>query len=300
MRAPPPPWSSRRATRWLASVVCAAATAAALASLAGCDDKKPAATEATAAPAKQASAAPEPAKPPPDTVPSVAVDAKSIYLGGEKLDLTAPDPSGRLKALLGKFKLDGKSVAVTALRTARTPDVAMTVAAIGDAGATDITLRTLDRSRKDTELKLTPEKRVGKLPDCTVVTMVERARFTSSWQLRGGGTLKYAKGMAGPDLTQTLEGITRQINGCASTALVFSGEDSVEWGLTFDLVTKVSTAQPPLKTVTYVLPRESLAAGRAVKLGGLVLHRGYASVPGGNFPRHRPPRRARDDLDLPR
>jgi hypothetical protein len=79
--------------------------------------------------------------------------------------------------------------------------------------------------------------------------------------------IKFPKGMAGPDLTATLDGVTKQVNGCASTSLVFSGDDNIDWGLTFDLVDKIARAQPPLKITTYVLPQEAAVPGRAVKLG---------------------------------
>ena len=231
----------------------------------GCEDKKE--TPAPKPLAASASAQPEaPPVPPPDKVPDVSVDNQGLYMGGERVVLSAPDGPKRLKETVGKYKLEGKSVTIVALRVARTPEVASVAKALSDAGVADLTVRTQDRARHDTNLKIIPEKKFGKLPECTVVTMMLKDRTTASWSIRGGIATKYPKGMAGPDMSKTLEGITGQVNSCASTTLLFSGDDSVEWGLTFDLATKVSMAEPPLKIVSYGLLSAAPIAGRPVKV----------------------------------
>lgn len=239
----------------------------------GCDDKKNAPTEATPSPGGATaapSAAPkraETAAPASDKLPSIVVDSPGVSIAGDTATATTPEGAKKVRDLVAKLKVEGKSVPVVALRGARTPDVAVTVDALGAGGATEVVLRTQDRSRKDATLKVTPEKKAGKLADCTVVAMVLKDRTTASWTLKGGVALKYSKGMAGPDLSMTFDGVTKQVNACASTAFAFSGDDSVEWGLTFDLVTKIATAEPPLKPTTWVLLREAPVAGRPVKVG---------------------------------
>lgn len=260
-------FTKRVGPSWLAWLVCTAALLAI-----GCDDKKPEgdAKEPAATATPTATEAAKPAEPPapaPDKLPDVTADQLGIYFGGERLKPGTPEGDKKLKEQIAKYKLADKNVPVLALRPARTGDVIALVAALTDAGVSGITLKTQDRAKNDLTLALTPETKAGKLPDCTVATSIGKDRHTTSWQIRGATATKYPKGMAGPDLTQTLEGITKQVNGCAaSTTLIFSGEESVEWAMTFDLVSKVSTAEPPLKISSYVLPRAPLTPGRAVKL----------------------------------
>jgi len=232
----------------------------------GCDEKKEQPAVKSAEPVA-ASAEPPPApKPPPDRVPDVSVDNQGLYMGGERANLKEQDGAKKLAEIVAKYPITGKTVAVSAMRTARTPDVAAVVHALAERGAAEIVLKSQDRARKDTTLKLTPEKKLGKVADCTVTTTMLKDRTTASWHMRGGGAIKYPRGMAGPDMSLTLDGITKQVNGCSSTVLLFSGDDSVEWGLTFDLAEIVATAQPPLKITTYTLLHEAPVAGRAVKL----------------------------------
>lgn len=240
----------------------------ALAVAVGCDDgkSKEKLVEKVAGPSASNTEPPPPPKPPPDRVPDILVDNQGLYMGGERVNLQALDGPKKLQELVARFTLDGKTVAVAALRSARTPDVSAVVAALSARNVAEILLRTEDRAKKNVSIKLTPENKLGKLPDCTVVASLLKERTTASWVIRGGTANKYPRGMAGPDMSLTLEGITRQINGCASTAFLFSGDASVEWGLTFDLGNLVASAQPPLKVTTFALLKEAPVAGRAVKL----------------------------------
>ena len=234
---------------------------------AGCDEKKKEQlVEKVAGPSASNTEPPPPPRPPPDRVPDISIDPQGLYMGGERANLSAQDGPRKLEEIAGKYQLTGKTVAVTALRNARTPHVAAVLHALAERGAAEFVLRTQDRAHKDATLKVIPEKKLGKIPDCTVVTMMLKDRTTASWALRGGGATKYPRGMAGPDMSLTLEGTSKQINRCPSTALLFSGDDSVEWGLTFDLALNLSGAQPPLKITSYTLLREAPIAGRPVKL----------------------------------
>jgi biopolymer transport protein ExbD len=237
-----------------------------LGATAGCEDKKEQLVEKVAGPSASNTEPPPPPRPPPDRVPDISIDPQGLYMGGERANLSAQDGPKKLAEITGKYQLAGKTVAVSALRNARTPHVAAVVQALAAQGASEILIRTQDRAHKETSLKLTPEGKLGKIPDCTVVTMMLKDRTTASWSIRGGVATKYPRGMAGPDMSLTLEGITKQVDRCPSTALLFSGDDSVDWGLTFDLALNVASAQPPLKITTYTLPREAPVAGRPVKL----------------------------------
>lgn len=234
----------------------------------GCDDKKKEQLiEKVAGPSASATEPPPPPAPRLDRVPDISIDSDGLYMGGERANLAQRDGAQRLEAIVGRYPIDGKTVAVTALRNARTPHVAAVVAALTDRGAGEILVRTQDRDRKESTLKLTPDRKLGVVPPCSVVTMMLKERQTVSWPQRGGMATKYPRGMAGPDMSLTLDGITKQLRSCPSAALLFSGDDSVEWGLTFDLANLVATAQPPLSVDRYSLVREVPTVGRPARLG---------------------------------
>ena len=213
-----------------------------------------------------ASAAPTASAAPKSDRLDVVVDAQGVYAGGERVNLSLPDAAKRLATLLAAHPIGGKRTEVTALRNARAADVATTVAALGDAGAPEVVVKTQDRSRKETPLTFTPGKKAGKVPECTVVVALQKDRSTASWHLGGGTATRYSRGMAGPDLSTTLDAVTKQVAACSSSALVVSAEESVDWGLTFDLALAAATAQPPLKATTWVLAPEPAVPGRPVKL----------------------------------
>lgn len=243
-----------------------------------CDDKPAApspsastgAGGAGAAATPSASAVEKPVAPTPK-VPDVLVDDGGAYIGGERVDFKAPDAAKKLAGIMDKHAavLAGKDLTLTAMRTAKTPDVVRTVAALADK-AKSIHVKTQNRDKKDATITTVPDDKAGSLPDCTVTVMVLKDRATASWHIRGGVATKYAKGMAGPDMSQTADGVAKQWKSCpAGTALVLAGDDSVEWGLVFDLSQMADPRTTPAADRVFVLPRTPPIAGRPVKIGNL-------------------------------
>ena len=236
----------------------------------GCDEKKPdPKTNATAPSALSAggTAAP-PAQPVLPRAPDVLVDDGGAYIGGERIDFKSPDAAKKLAEVMAKHGaiMATSPMTVVAMRNAKTPDVVRTVAAVSGK-AESVAIRTQNRDKKDATIKVVTDDKAGKLPDCTLAAMVLKDRATASWHIRGGVAKKYNKGMAGPDMSQTAEGMAQQWKTCpAGTALVVSGDDATEWGLVFD-ITQMADPRPPLPTNTYVIPRTTPIAGRAVKIG---------------------------------
>jgi hypothetical protein len=270
--------SLRQRHRPLCALLLALSACTALA----CDDKPAtpgSSTQATATPAASASAAPKPVAP---KVPDVLVDEGGAYIGGERVDFKAPDAAKKLTAIMEKHAavLAGKDVTLTALRAAKTPDVVRTVSALAEK-AKGLHVKTQNRDKKDATISVVPDDKAGKLADCTVTMMVLKDRATASWHIRGGVATKYPKGMAGPDMSQTAEGVAKQWKSCpAGTALVLAGDDTVEWGLVFDLTQMADPRTTPEAERVFVLPRTAPIAGRAVKIGDLT-----PDVVGGDAPR---------------
>ena len=236
--------------------------------LAACDDDskstggKGASASATATTA--ASAPPAPIK--PKGMPELSVDNDGPYLGGTRVNLADPQGAEKLAKLVKELPINGNPVTLIVEKKAKTPYVAAVVAALGEAGAPRVTIKTDGRDDLPKEITVTPEVRVASVPACTVTTMVLKDLSTAIWPVKGGTAKKQRKGMAGPDLSNTGEQITKDLAGCDSTIAVFSGDEAVPWENAFNLAGTALKADEKKKIETLVLPREAPVAGRAVTL----------------------------------
>lgn len=234
--------------------------------LAACDDPpKPAVGAGASATASAAVAAPAP--PRPKTMPSLQVDNDGPYLGGTRINLVDPQGPEKLVKVVKELPIDGQAVTLIVEKRAKTSYVAAVVAALGEAGAPKVTIKTDGRDDLPKEITVTPEVRVASTPACSVSTMVLKDFSTAIWPVRGGTAKKQRKGMAGPDLSNTGEQITKDLAACDSTVAVISGDDAAPWENAFNLAGTLLKADEKKKVETLVLPREAPVAGRAVVLG---------------------------------
>jgi biopolymer transport protein ExbD len=234
--------------------------------LAACDDPPKAAGAPGASATASAVVAP-PAPPRPKTMPSLQVDTEGPYLGGTRINLADPQGAEKLAKVVKELPLDGQPVTLIVEKRAKTSAVAAVVAALGEAGVPRVTIKTDGRDDLPKEIPVTPEVRVATTPACSVATMVLKDLSTAIWAVRGGTAKKQRKGMAGPDLSNTGEQITKDLAACDSTVAVFSGDDAVPWENAFNLAGTALRADEKKKIETLVLPREAPIAGRAVVLG---------------------------------
>jgi hypothetical protein len=233
----------------------------------GCDDK-PAPTKTTPEPSSATtsvtSASP---KPPPDPLAGLTVDELGLYLQTHRVDMAAKDAEGKLRAIVGELPVKQKAVPVSATRNAKTQHVGALARALGEAGAVEIDVKTPDRTGAEKVLKLLPEEIAGaQVPDCAVVAMIKKDNTSAVWRLKGGTATKFSKGLGGPDMSMTYDGMKDQMGSCAASHWLLAGEENVIWGLVFDLGQIVAKADPPPKATNAVLVYEAPVAGRAVQL----------------------------------
>ena len=232
----------------------------------GCDDKPaPKATsEPTSVTTNVASAAP---KPPPDPLAGLTVDELGLYLQSHRIDMTAKDTDSKLRATIAELPVKQKAVPISASRNAKTQHVGALARALGEAGAVEIDVKTPDRTGAQTVLKLMPEEMAGaQVPDCAVVAMIKKDNTSAVWRLKGGTATRFLKGLGGPDMSMTFDGMKDQMGSCAANHWLLAGEENVIWGLVFDLGQIVAKADPPPKATNAVLVYEAPVAGRAVQL----------------------------------
>jgi biopolymer transport protein ExbD len=244
-----------------------AACLAAVALAAACDDPKPSTTAPTAK--ATASAAPTaPAEPPkPKGMPELLVDAMGPYLGGRRVDMKAQDAADKLAKIVKELPIEGKPVTLTVDKKAKTPDVAAVVTELGVAGAPKVLLKTDGRDDLPKEIEVTPEGRISSPAACTVSTMVMKDLSTGIWPYKGGLGKRQRKGLAGPDLSQTGEQLTKEIAACSASVVFFSADEELPWEMAYNLAGTVLKSDEKKKIDTLVLLRTTPVAGRPVKLG---------------------------------
>jgi biopolymer transport protein ExbD len=238
---------------------------------AGCDDP-PKAGAASASASAAASGAPTPAsattdRPKPTAMPDLVVDEDGPYLGGSRVKLADPTGPEKLTKIVKDLPINGKPVTLQVDKKAKVTAVAAVVAALGEAGAPKVVVKTDGRNDLPKELTLTPESRVSSPPGCSIVAMVLKDLSTAVWPVKGGTARKQRKGLAGPDLSHTGEQLEKDIGSCDSTMAFFSGDDSIGWESTFNIAGTVLVSDKKKKLDTLVLLKDEPVAGRALSLG---------------------------------
>ncbi|AUX26246.1 hypothetical protein SOCEGT47_068070 [Sorangium cellulosum] len=222
----------------------------------------PAAASAPAA--QQAPVAP----PKPKGMPELLVDSMGPYLGGQRVNLAQKDGAERLAKVIRALPIDGKPVTLLAEKKAKVSAVAAVVTELGAAGAPKVTIKTDGRDDLPKEITVVPEGSVSKPPACAVSTMVLKDLATAIWPFGGGMGKRQRKGLAGPDLSNTGEQLSRDIAACKASVAFFSADDEVPWEMAHNLAGTVLASDKKKKLDTLVLLRVAPVAGRPVQLGG--------------------------------
>jgi biopolymer transport protein ExbD len=246
----------------------AVAYALTLVGLTACDDPpKPAAGASTAAPTAAATTAAPSPSPKPTSMPDLAVDADGPYLAGQRVNLADASGPEKLTKIIKDLPINGKPVSLIVDKKAKVSAVAAVVAALGDAGAPKITLKTDGRNDLPKTIDVTPESRVSSPAACSIVATILKDLSTAVWPYKGGTAKKQRKGLAGPDLSHTGEQLEKDLGACDSTTAFFSGDDSIGWESAFNLAGTVLVSDKKKKLDTMVLLREEPVAGLPVTLG---------------------------------
>lgn len=228
---------------------------AAGAALSACDEKEASKALASASAAPSVTEAPPPPAPKP---PVVVVEDAIISVSGERIDATG-DAKGRLVAILtGRPKVAGEIIEIQALRDVKYPRVATTIAALREAKAKGVVVKTGLRDHSLGELSMDFTAPAA----CSPMAMIAKDNAVLVWPASGGVAQRYTHGMAGPDLTLGSDGVRRLGASCDSTTFVVAGDESTKWGLVFDLAIAVRTVEGgvPKQTQAWV-PSETVVPG---------------------------------------
>ncbi|WP_437588483.1 ExbD/TolR family protein [Sorangium sp. So ce1000] len=227
---------------------------------------KPSGPGAAATAAASVEAPVEPPK--PKGMPELLVDSMGPYIGGQRVDLAQKEGPEKLAKVIRGLPIEGKPVTLLADKRAKPSAVAAVVTELGAAGAPKVVIKTDGRDDLPKEITVVPEGRVSKPPSCAVSTMVLKDLATAIWPLGGGLGKKQRKGLAGPDLSNTGEQLTKDIAACSASVAFFSADDEVPWEMAHNLAGTVMASDAKKKLDTLVLLRTAPVAGRPVQLGG--------------------------------
>ncbi len=231
--------------------------------IAACDDKpKDVAPTKDAAPVPLVAATASAAPKEPETT-TISMDDTAVTVNGSKVPFEGQNPRARIVTeLMGKPKIAGEVVPLVVLRAAKASKVSIVVGALKDALAKSIVVRA---QKRDGQMAEAPVSLATPAP-CSAVAMIGKDVAISVWTVGGTTARRFAKGMAGPDLTLGSEGFRKTIAACDSPVAVLAADDSVSWGLVYDLAltTKDVANDPKISALAFGLTIEVPVAGRKV------------------------------------
>lgn len=208
--------------------------------------------------------APPPAATTPSK-PSIAVSSAGWSVGGDRIEANAPDPKVSIAQLLANKPVSGEEITVDAPRDTYARKVAPALGALAAAKAKSARIRTPKRDGTTAEIVFPLD---AKPTDCAAVGTIGDNIAINAWTVAGGTATRFAKGMAGPDLTLGSAGVRKVADKCESQSFVVGAEDKVSWGLLVDLILAVQhpeDAGAP-KAITPILVVPSPVPGRKVNV----------------------------------
>jgi hypothetical protein len=200
---------------------------------AACDkDSTPTATAEAAAPVAVATPAPAPE---PPRAPDIVIDASNVAIGQNRVAAGEPGLADKVAVFLtGAPAIEGATVSVVAMRPSKPSEVAAVVAALRKAKASGAVIKTEARDNSTQKLPLSLSTSA---PDCATVAWIAKDVAVDVWPAGGGTAKRIIKGLAGPDITLGTDAIRKQQAGCSAPDLYVGADDSLPWGLVFDLAT---------------------------------------------------------------
>ncbi|CAN5462100.1 hypothetical protein BH09MYX1_BH09MYX1_42810 [soil metagenome] len=222
-----------------------------------CDDKDTA--KGTQPSAQTATTVAPPPPPPPAKPPIVFVEDAATSVSGERIDPSG-DAKGRLVAILAsKPKVAGETIEVQALRDVKFPRVAAVIAALREAKASGAVIKTALRDNSLGELTIDFAPPIA----CSPVGMIAKDSAILVWPAGGGTATRFTHGMAGPDMTLGSDGMRKLGATCDSNLFAIAGDESVKWGLVYDLAISTRSNEAGIaKQTVAVVPADPPVPGR--------------------------------------
>lgn len=218
----------------------------------GCDEK-PAVVAVDAASATSVTQAASVAPPTPKP-PLVTVDDASFVASGDRVDITVADAKGRIVAMLANKPLvAGETLEVDALRDTTMAHFAVAVDALRESKAKTLTVKTAQRDRTMGSLTVALEHPAPS--PCAAVGMITKDNAINVWTYGGSVAQRFSHGFAGPDITLGSAAFAKAANACDASVDFVAGDETIKWGVVFDLALAASQTSGFKPTSTVVLTK---------------------------------------------
>lgn len=211
--------------------------------LVACDKDPPKSEPAAKAAPTSASAAapsgspdPTPAKP---SKPQLAIDDSAVFVAGERVEIAGPDPKGKIALALTDKPVERETLVLNAARDTKVSKITTLLSVLIAKKVTAVEVHTPRRDRTDGQLVFTTTQKPA---DCSAVGFISKESAITAWPASGATAERFARGMAGPDLTRGSEGIRKRVLSCDAAPWFLGADENVTWGLVFDLALAVSHA----------------------------------------------------------
>jgi hypothetical protein len=228
-----------------------------------CDEKPTGAGDAAAETAAARATVTASSPPAPPKPPVVTVDDSSVVVTGDKVDFGgAADAKGRIAGMLANKPLvSGQVLEVDALRDVTMAHFAIAVDALHDAKVKGVTVKTAQRDLTMGSLDVAIDH--GPVSPCAAVGMVAKDNSINVWPYSGATAQRFTKGFAGPDITVGSGGLRALGNGCDASVYFVAGDDTIKWGVVFDLALAAKSGGS-FKTASAAVLTKTPTPGRKV------------------------------------
>jgi hypothetical protein len=223
--------------------------------LGACDEGSSAAPPSGASPQPAASAAPTPSPPPapePPRPPDIIVDRSTVSVGRERVPIGDSGLASAVASVLAAQPVvAGQALDVVVMRNAKPSQVESVIAALQTAKAASAAIKTETRDGKTVRVPITFSK---SLADCVTVGFIAKDAAIEVWPAGGGKPKRVIRGLAGPDMTLGTDAMREQAAGCSAQEIAVGADDSMTWGLVFDLATNALSAPGSRASMVALVP----------------------------------------------
>jgi hypothetical protein len=98
---------------------------------------------------------------------------------------------------------------------------------------------------------------------CAAVGMITKDNAINVWTYGGSVAQRFSHGFAGPDITLGSAALAKLANACDASTQFVAGDDSIKWGVVFDLAL-ASSQTPGFKPTSTVVLAKTPVPGRKV------------------------------------
>jgi hypothetical protein len=220
-----------------------------------CDEKPSVVADAAAEGGTVVSTATVSSPPPQPKPPVVTVDDSSFVVAGDKVDFAgAGDAKGRITGMLANKPLvTGQTLEVDALRDVTMAHFTLAMDALHDAKVKGLTVKTAQRDRTMGSLDVATDH--GAVPPCAAVGMVAKDNAILTWPYSGATAQRFSRGFAGPDITLGSGALRTLGNACDASVYFVAGDDTIKWGVVFDLALAAKSGGSFKPTAVVVLTK---------------------------------------------